>query len=100
MAKTRRRKRRTQQPEAPNGAQARALRFPLRTHVLSAPVVSTARETASLVALSYERALASRAQAAVPRSFVLKRGRLGPLVEELANDMRKARAHVRCVCMA
>ena len=50
MAKTRRRKRRTQ-PELPGG---------------DAPGAS------------------------VPQSFVLKRGRLAPLVDELASDLRKA----------
>ena len=59
MAKTRRRKRRTQQPESEGGASA----------------------------------------AAVPRSFVLKRGRLAPLVAELTDDMRKARSR-RCAARA
>jgi hypothetical protein len=49
MAKTRRRKHRTQQPEGVDSA------------------------------------------AKVPQSFVLKRGRLSPLVDELTSDLRKAR---------
>lgn len=50
MAKTRRRKRRTQEPEGPGSAAAK-----------------------------------------VPQSFVLKRGRLSALVDELTSDVRKAR---------
>jgi hypothetical protein len=38
---------------------------------------------------------AQQQASAVPRSFVLKRGRLAALVDELANDMRKARGAAR-----
>ncbi len=76
MAKTRRRKRRTQPAEAANAAAG-------QVSVESAVVRCHASD-----------ALAP--QAKVPQSFVLKRGRLAALVDELTTDMRKARDGPAC----